>query len=58
MLVLQPTRLEANIIDEVLKVSKGSFQTDEGKLVCVDLLCACRCRVSSIQFLGLIKDNG
>ena len=58
MLVLQSTRLEADIMDEVLEVSKRFFQTDEGKLVCGDLLCACRRRVSSIQFLGLIKGNG
>ena len=58
MLVLQSTRLEADIMDEVLEVSKRFFQTDEGKLVCGDRLGACRCRVRSIQFLGLIKGNG
>lgn len=44
-------------MDEVLEVVKGFFQTNEGKLVYEELGCVCRCRVSSIQFLGLIKDN-
>ena len=58
MLILQPTWFKADIIDEVLEVSKRFFQADEGKLVYEELGCVYRRRVSSIQFLGLIKDSG
>ena len=58
MLILQPTWFKANIIDEVLEVSKRFFQADEGKLVYEELGCVYRRRVSGIQFLGLIKDSG